>query len=315
MASPVPVVASPVPQPQYLIEKIMPVEEVHLISGPSGSGNTTLMLQLLDDWRSSRECFGFASHPAPFYLVSCDRPATHIEGIMQRMNLSPDLIPHFSLVDSPRRDPMDDYTIDIIAKQILRSDSRIRVLFIDGLSVLCPGKIIDHTDVGKFLRAASRVCLQHHLTILGTVYASKSRSGEGYTNPRDRMLGSGAWSAFTGCKIIIEPHERVTQQQLPPSTIHVLSHNVPALSFEMEQSPDTGMFSPATLNMYSPLDQWIITKEEGDIVTTAEIKAVAAQLEISSRTAERWIASQKSLGTLIQVCRGEYRVSKNTTKN
>jgi len=293
--------------PAFLIDRIMPVRQVHLISGPSGSGISTLLLQILDDWRRGLPVFSFPSIPAPYYLISCDRPAEHFTTeVMPRMGIDPSTVPYFSTVDTlrPHDDHRGELSLEEIVSQVLRADSRVRVLFIDGFSVLCPGKIIDHNEVKKFLLSASHLCRTRNLTIVGTVYAAKAREGEGYANPRDRMLGSGAWSAFTGCKWVIEPESEPSRKN-----IHILSHSLAPIKSTMQHDEATARFVPAQLDLSSQLDLWLATVDEDAIITTGQVVLVAERLSISERSAKRWISAQLELGTLHRIDRGEYRKS------
>lgn len=285
--------------PAFLIDKILPTRTINLISGPSGTGKSTLMLQMLEDWRNGREVFGYKSFPADFHIVSCDRPASHLSRTMQRLGLSPKDFPHFSVVDRIRdRERHGEFSLDELVANARRSSTKLRLLAIDGLAALCPNKVIDHSGVAQFLTNASRLCEQHDFTILGTVYASKTPGA----TPRESILGCTAWSAYTESKIIIEA-------SAARRTVHLCTSNLPDMQFEMIQDSKTGEFVDGLASMSEELDRWLATCEPGALVTSRQVFEISEHLEISKRTAERWINGQLSLGTLVKVDRGEYRVA------
>lgn len=304
------------PDSDFLIANILRRNEVHLISGPSGSGKTTLLLQVLADWRDGSSVFTHAAQPVPYALVACDRPATALRDTMLRLGIAPDTVPHFSAVDLRRERfqaaPADDPGQFSLSEIIALCRKRVpdcAAVFVDGLPALCRGKIIDHGDVRTFLQDAARLCQTQKVTILGTVYAAKARDGEGYSSPRDRMLGSGAWSAFTSTKIIIEPDEA-------KRTVHILPQNFPPQLIELMHDPDTGRLVPYVATGISDrLDTWLKSMEPGSLFTTQQAVMVGEMCGVSKSTVERWIRNQLTLGTIIKIDRGEYRVTGKISEN
>lgn len=303
--------------PDFLIDQILRSNQVHLISGPSRSGKSTLLLQVLAGWAAGLPVFGHVSVPAPFALVSCDRSASTIDDTMLRLGMIPDTIPHFSIIDPPRnvfqrresdRPSQDDHSISEILAICQRIVPNLACLFVDGLSTLCPGKIIDHRDVANFLRDTSRLCIQQRVTIVGTVYAAKSREGEGYAAPCDRMLGSGAWASHTGTAFILEPADR-------KRTLHVIPLNAPVESWELMHD-DIGRLVPyVETGTSDKLDYWLVSLDEGMVFTTQQAHIVGEAAEVSRPTVERWLKNQITLGTIVRIDRGEYKVTGKKSKN
>src|SRR5262245_1348737 len=80
--------ASPATSPLFLIDQILPTQAVHLVSGPSGVGKTTFLLQLLNDWNASKDVLGHKSFPGPFCFISCARGAEEARSIVSRCEFS-----------------------------------------------------------------------------------------------------------------------------------------------------------------------------------------------------------------------------------
>lgn len=308
---------SAIPPPEFLIDQILSSSEVSLISGPSGSGKTTLLLQILTDWAGSREVFGHASCPLPYALVSCDRPMRAINRTMTRLGITPESIPHFSIINpsghvfrrtmSPEVS-REEHTLSEILHACKKLVDGLALLAIDGFSNLCPGKIVDQREVSNFLRDAARLCEVESVAILGTVYAPKAREGEGYASPRDRMLGSGAWASHTGTKFIIEPKEE-------KRTLHILPQD--AAPEEIQLMHDlTGRLVPYKPSGASAkMDEWLSGMAPGTLFTTGQAKLYGDLMGVSESTVEKWLRVQIALGTVFSIDRGEYRVTGATTQN
>jgi hypothetical protein len=312
------VAVSPAPIPsKYLIDKILRANEPSLISGPSGSGKSTLLLQILSDWQAGRDVFSHPIRQVPFMLMSCDRPMFALEDTMERMEIDPTSIPRMSILDE-RRDRFDnsagesEYTISELISIAKKRVHGCGLIFMDGFAALCPNKIIDHRDVRVFLQETARLCRDHRITILGTVYAAKARNGEGYSSPRERMLGSGAWSAFTSTKFVIELEEA-------KRVIHILPQNSAPELWELMHDPANGrlipfdpllaMPAPAKSSLRTGLDTWLQQLSPGSSFTTSDAQLIGESFKISKRTVTRWIADQESMQTIFRVDHGEYRVT------
>jgi len=59
--------------------------------------------------------------------------------------------------------------------------------------------------VRKFLTHLSHLCEKYDITILGIVHSPKAKEDAQYLRPRDRVMGSSAWAAYTETIILIEP--------------------------------------------------------------------------------------------------------------
>ena len=75
-------------------------------------------------------------------------------------------------------------------------------MVVEGLGGFVPkGQVNDYNAVAKFLRQLTRECQKRDITFLGVHHTSKSKEGEGYNNPREKLLGSAAWAAY--CETIL----------------------------------------------------------------------------------------------------------------
>ena len=298
---------SPAVNQKFIIDQILRRDALSLISGPSNSGKTILMLQMLSAISASALFFGHPSCAVPFCIVSCDRPVFAIDDTMASLGLQPGLWPHFSLVDPPQwltsrpqsYNPLEDYFhLPEILSLIQCKMPDIKLVVLDCLPALCPGNINLQKDVSNFCREAGRLCRQQHVAMLGTIYATKNSSD---VAPIDRIFGSGAWAAHTDTKFILEPQEELR-------TLHILSLNGPPEHFDLQHDPATGLLVPVVDqdSCFRVLDTWLLQMEPGAVFTTSQAKEYGESQGISARTVERWLKARIEIG-IMKIGRGEYR--------
>jgi hypothetical protein len=203
---------------EWIIDRLMPEREVNLLAGPAGVGKTTLALQMLSDIQDGNMVFGHRTSPTGVVFVSCDRSKSAHQRMIEGMAIPPSRFVFFSTDDRATSIPPSQFvffsarnratSIDIIVKSCASLFPQHKLLFIDGFGTLVPGgKISDFGQTSTFLSHAGELCELHNRTILGSVHAAKTKEGEHYANPRQRVLGSVAWSAFADLVITIDPEK------------------------------------------------------------------------------------------------------------
>jgi hypothetical protein len=296
--------SSPSASPQYVVRDLFPVNEIHLIFGPAHSGKTTLMLQILEDWRNGRDVFGCHSHVQPFCLIACERPESALRAHMRRLGMDPSLIPHFSLIDQASSG--DDYNFETLVATLRKRCPEAKVLFIDGLSTLCPGRSYDQRDVSKFLLTINQFCKQQSITIIACLYAVKAKEGAGYAAPLDRLSGSGVWSSMTGCKLLIDPID--PKDPTNPNRLLLLFIRSRAPRATYAKYVESGLLSYADTLELTGLDSWLAQLEPGKVIRTSTIHETAQSLQVSRSSVFRWIENQITLCTLSKIRKGTYIV-------
>lgn len=317
-ASPTPANSLPTPSTPpagYILSQLLREYEVHILSGPSGSGRTTLLLQLYLAVRDRTDFLSYASRTVSTALCLADRSAASLRDTSERLGISYPTLPVISLVSDLRNrsdDPIppDDRTLEEVISITRRKIPDCELLLIDGLADLCPGNISVHRDVTDFLKRASWLCQQHRITILGTTPTPKSQSSTDgkYSWILDRTLGAGAWSTHTSTKIFIEPEDE-------KRVVTCIPKNFPARVFDLMHRDPDGVLVPFVESTCRELDAWLGKLDPETLITTQQILLVAGQHDISRATTFRWIKFQLSLGSMHKVDRGEYRVSKTATQN
>jgi AAA domain len=298
-----PVIMPPTPYNSYIIESVMPSEEIHLLGGPPGVSKTSLGMQLLCDIEEGRDIFGYHTHPTKSVFVSCDRSERAHLRRLDGFGLPPDRFPFFSGRDQ-------DLTLSAIIQGCYSHYPDRPLLFIDGIASLLDGNLSDYTDVQQFLRSGGQLCEKYHRTLLGTVHASKAREGASYPNPRDQLVGSTAWGGFSDLTLVLQFADSKDISN-PDRLLHVCTRG-PATEFTVRMRKDrlTGRLVELDpdLDLLSLLDSWILKQDFTRIIPTGEISEIGTkEFQLSPRSIERWLNRQVESGLLERMERGKYQ--------
>jgi len=183
------------PRQSYLIEEVLPENELHIFAGPSGAGKTRLLFQGLQEWQQSGTFLGFKCKPFPETLyLACDRSKASVEETL-------------SSFPAMRLDWDSIRGQGITSLNTLKSDHpKVKFLIIDGIATLVPdGKVNEYGAVATFLCTLGKFCTANRITILGIGHSAKTKETERYSNPRQRILGSVAWAAYAETIFNLEP--------------------------------------------------------------------------------------------------------------
>jgi hypothetical protein len=290
--------------PSFVIRDLFPTNEVHLIFGPSFVGKTTLLFQIIEEWRHGRDVFGYHSHPAPFCYVECHHSQSRTWRHMRHLGIDPGEIPHFSLLDTCTNST--DYNIDTVVKEAKHRVPNLRVLFIDGLSILCSGKITEQRAVAEYMLRLAQICKEHKLTIIGVMSSVKSREGSSYASTLERLPGSSTWASMTGTKLVVEPVDARNPVNASRTILFLIRERAPNLLFAT--FTQSGMLGFSSEPEASGLDSWLASLPLDSDVTTQQIQEAAKFNKVPRSTMFYWLDSQLKLGTLVKVRKGKYHV-------
>lgn len=292
---------------RFLVHDLFPTNEFHIIYGPARAGKTTLMLQIADDWSHSRDVFGLRSYPAPFVFVTATKTRGALNTHMARLGING--FPYFALVNYAKNH--EERNLSHILAHARHLVPSLRVLFIDGLSAICPKRLSDHSEVMQFMLDTVKVCQSQAITIIGTLTTAKAREGQDYTSPLERLLGSGAFSDGSNCKILIDhPNPRKTSDA--SRLIYLMPADLPMWEQHAKFSSEGSLKMIERQVFEYALDQWLTEQAPESIITRQQILDVAADDNLSRATADRWTDNQCELGSLLRTSRGKYKVNVTT---
>jgi hypothetical protein len=266
-------------------------------------------LQMADDMQHGREILGRHSDTIDVCYVACHRPAFTLRLHMDDLGIDPATFPHLSLVGE-----LDDkdYALDSALNLVRKYHPRTKVVFLDGMNVLCPGKPYDEHDVSRFLINAARRCRDRQLTLIGCIAASKQRDNGGYADPLDRASGSHAWMGQTGTKILIERYN-------PKDMTNCYRMISIFQGYQRTQKLNAGFNAQGQLAMVSEiplpgdgeaamgtfLTTWL-NQLEASYEFTLDDLTRATENQISRATLYRWLTAKIQAGAVKKLRRGMY---------
>lgn len=194
---------------------------VHLIQGASGTGKTTLGLQMLEAQKVGARFLGRKTFSKSYVVLMGDRGSGELKRTLHRMKM-PDL-PCVALTSAQM-----EKTPAVVISEIYQQNGSPQIVFIEGLDMWVKDQS-KMDAVSKAISAMREVAAHYGFSLIGTVGTPKTKPKERYESFRDRAFGSSAWSRMvdTVLDIVIDPKtdERVV----------TLGHrNAKQESFEME---------------------------------------------------------------------------------
>lgn len=293
-------IASVAPAIEFIVDDILPAREVHIIGGPSGSGKSSLVFQLLiEQIRQGLPVFGHPSISIPMCYVSCDRSDASIKRTLKRLNI-PNPIP----ILNARSITTSMETVIQRSRDLVPG---CKLIFIEAIIRFVPeGKMNDYKIVSDYLTYLGLLCEKYDVTLVAITHAPKTHENEHYANPRQRLSGSVAWGAFTETVILIEPDGEEDGR-----LISVLPRNGEEMTY-------TYAFEKGILKEVSPegttfdlLDKHALPALKPDtLYPRLEILELVGQFHIkcSEKTVQRWLNDKVRIGRMEKITRGVYKL-------
>jgi hypothetical protein len=221
------------PKRSYLIDKLFPSREVHLIGGVSGSGKSRWLFDTVLDWEKGIPILGQKSNPIPWVYVASDRSIESVWDTLETMGINPDEVPTIPAFGAHKK------SFGAIIDEISKVKAQLAI--IEGF-----GKFADPPangwQVAEFLSNCSALTAPSRefpqgLTIWGVMESPKLKPFEKYDNPRQRISGVAAWAHFSETIVLIE-HENPKDLRDPHRAIYICPRNLAAIqkkaSFDAE---------------------------------------------------------------------------------
>lgn len=187
----------------FLIDKVFPHPDIHIICGPSGGGKTTLLGQMLQVWSQGGLWFGHQCYPLPFAYISGERTKRGVTRTLERLGLDQKKFTVVGSTELPK-----GITLAGAVAAALKRKPDARVFIVEGLVRFVPGgKISDPHVVLNFLVDMQRICEAKGVSFLLVTWSPKQKEGERYTNPRQQAMGSVAFAGCCETIVLIEPYK------------------------------------------------------------------------------------------------------------
>jgi len=184
-----------VPNSDCLVEKLLPINRIHLVSGPSDVGKTSFWYMALTLWAAGLPLLGQKSYPIPWTLVSSERPLADVYDSIIRLGLMPrdfDILPAYGRHNKSLTD---------IWKE-LDERGTPRLVFWEGFDAVVKQRNNAH-EVREFMSASTAHCEEDKYTILGSGGVAKMKPYEWYDDPRQMTAGSEIWGRLASTVFIM----------------------------------------------------------------------------------------------------------------
>lgn len=289
----------------FIIDELLPANQLHLLAGPSGGGKTTLVWQMLEAISTSSTMFGFQCHTVPMAYVACDRSIASVAATKARMGVNTN-IPMWSIIN-------ENMSLDfnVVYSFVKRHVPGLKLLVVDGFTVLTPtsksGKDIgDYKGVAYFLIGLNRLCERDHVAMLNLAHDAKHKENHGYLLDREKLIGSAAWGGYSETIIHIAPVDLKSAED-PRRTITLLPRNAPTKV--LEYTLQSGRLEPNQITQVA-LELFLFGRriqgllDQNPVIRTADLLAVGVEQGLSRATTERYIVRLIELGQLERVTAG-----------
>lgn len=291
----------------YLIDRLIPSNEISFVFGSPGAGKSTFLCHLGTHLIAGKpfEFAGrvFSTSKIELGYAAYDRSTDSIGDLLTKYGLQ-DKIQWRSYRNVSKPDGSDQRKIEDIPADFPNCST----IIIDGLGLTIPtGKTNEYCIVGNYVRYCGTVAERYQRTLLATLHSPKARLGEGISNPRMGALGSIAFPGIGEAMMQVE-HSDLTKPEDPNRFIRIMPHDGPALQSNW-MFTDTGLL----IECQDPTAQ----ADDNDLMlslltllphkfSSSEAVQMADGLAISRRSTYRYLSALVDLGKIIQVKHGHY---------
>jgi hypothetical protein len=190
------------PQPfhEHIIDSLMPRREVHILAGASGVGKSTLMFQLVDLLTNGEEVFGHPSHPVSIGYLCADRSDADLARTFERVRVKTQ-IPRYSIFTNDKF--KDTHSATDAIRRLLLLHPEVNFVILDAVSTFVEN-VNSAREVGNFLKSLTALAQANNITILLIHHTAKTKKDSGYSTPREKMAGCGAWGGYSNLNLILD---------------------------------------------------------------------------------------------------------------
>lgn len=293
-------------QKAFVIGTILPVREVHILSGSSGSGKTMWLFQMLIRWLNSASILGYPAFPRPFAYIACERSRTNALATFARTGAEHDqqVFPIISTAEE------GIWNLEEVIARAADEVPGLEFIVLDGVTSLVPGNPAHTTAVNEFFNQAVKLMRSRNITILATTSAAKLKADERYLSPRQRVMGAAAWGARSGTTMILEetnPEDPLDGRR----TLHLLPQQTLAriLHFMLDTQGRFVLDDEDRIDI-DEFGKQIFQLPMGSVLTTGIIREIYSNLGMSQATAYRYVKKYMDEGSLRRIKNGQYAVTR-----
>jgi hypothetical protein len=180
----------------FLIEDILAENMISMRIGSSGTGKTTWDLQTFEAAACGALAFGrFVTKPLqPVWYVSLDRTPDELEGKFNSIQIPLELFKFAGYRDQLT----NKYLLEKIFNDI---PPGTKIVVLDGVGFLVE-RVISQYHVGQVISRIDKLRAKAQVSLSLIHHAPKVKGSENYDDPREMVLGSGAWCQMAATSVI-----------------------------------------------------------------------------------------------------------------
>jgi hypothetical protein len=170
---------------EYLVDGLLPVNEVHVIAGETGAGKSTWLFEnLINPWQHEKAVLGRRSRWLPYVIFVNDRTKAGMVRMLHRLRLNPKQFPIVSTITGESVSLVDKI------QRYHDANPELKVVFIEGLHV-AQKEGNDYGQSSEVMQRLNGLCQNRDLTIIATTHVSKDNAKHG-GGDRTAIIGSSA---------------------------------------------------------------------------------------------------------------------------
>lgn len=256
----------------YLIDEILPANEVHLIAAASGAGKSRFIFQhLLAPYIKGQPVLGHKVKPVPYAYVSIDRSHASLRRTLRDLGLENEIV---------RVVPMElisnaAINVPSIIQVVKKLYPDTRFIIIEGFQLInCTDTKIknEYARIGLALREATVICGKQRITILGVCHAPKLKENESFQNPREYIAGSMGWAAYSDTVIVM-----IRNKKTGVVNVEVMPRNAKEETYQFKFGDHGRLETVGSLNKTEALTQHIVDMPVGHTFTRSDLLIYADQ--------------------------------------
>lgn len=308
-----------------VIADILPAWQVHLFSGASGAGKTTLIAQLCAAIVREERFFSWTPRAVPFMgVIASDRVWRDHRKWFDVAGIGD--IPAYSFIDDRSRSAewlqkfrghrdklLPEFLKALAQKHLGRDDlPEDSLIVLDPVSLFLGGDLNHYDRVFTHMAAISKLADQRKITFIAVAHAGKQKADkkERYTRPQDRVGGSTAQTACAGTTLHLAPPTETEQDW---SELSAVPHHAQDTLLRLERGPG---------GLFVQVPDVMATQEEsralqaamsfashlptGEELSTTEVLAVAEACGVKRSSMFSYLKILEERGVIQKLGRGKW---------
>lgn len=299
---------------EYIIDPILPKNQIHILGGSSGAGKTTLLFQLCDCIRRGKDVLGMPTKQTNFLYCTSDRTIETYLELFKRLGIEPFKY-IYSIIDAKAERMKSDkitavedlyFWLDWLTKYLETLEEKIDLIWLDtALFALPIQNFNDQRQVMEGMTHMAAWAKAYEISVGMTTHTNKTKKNEDFINILNRVSGSHGLLGYASTKaLLIGANE--TKDGVP--ILHLQGQHYADMTVTFRRNSN-GSFAPISdyermLESYFVLDSFTGLEE---VPVSQVVQRARNDYGASRSTCYRQLKELEAKGILQQCSRGHWR--------